>query len=70
MLHVQPPAFADVAQSSTREPQLQARDTTVPPLSTEIRQIRDLVFGKAWPFALGYALLARLLALGKFLKRD
>ena len=32
--------------------------------------VQDLVFGKAWPFALGYALLAGLLALGKCLKRD
>ena len=32
--------------------------------------VQDLAFGKAWQFALGYALLASLLASGKFLRRD
>jgi adenine/guanine/hypoxanthine permease len=32
--------------------------------------IQNLAFGKAWPFALGYLLLAALLASGRFLKRD
>jgi AGZA family xanthine/uracil permease-like MFS transporter len=32
--------------------------------------VQDLTFGKAWPFALGYALLAVLLASGKLLRRD
>jgi AGZA family xanthine/uracil permease-like MFS transporter len=32
--------------------------------------VQDLTFGKAWPFALGYALLAALLAQGKLLRRD
>jgi AGZA family xanthine/uracil permease-like MFS transporter len=32
--------------------------------------VQDLAFGKAWPFALGYALLAALLASGRFLKHD
>ena len=32
--------------------------------------IQDLTFGKAWPFAIGYALLAGFLVLGRHLKRD
>jgi AGZA family xanthine/uracil permease-like MFS transporter len=32
--------------------------------------VQDLAFGKAWPFAVGYALLAGLLASGTLLKRD
>jgi adenine/guanine/hypoxanthine permease len=32
--------------------------------------VQDLSFGKAWPFALGYALLAGLLASGKLFGRD
>jgi len=31
---------------------------------------QDLSFGKAWPFALAYALLAVLLAAGRFMKQD
>jgi AGZA family xanthine/uracil permease-like MFS transporter len=32
--------------------------------------VQNLAFGKAWPFALGYALLGGLLATGRVLKRD
>jgi AGZA family xanthine/uracil permease-like MFS transporter len=32
--------------------------------------VQDITFGKAWPFTLGYAALAALLALGRFAKRD
>jgi AGZA family xanthine/uracil permease-like MFS transporter len=32
--------------------------------------VQDLAFGKAWQFALGYALLAGLLALGRYCRRD
>jgi adenine/guanine/hypoxanthine permease len=32
--------------------------------------VQDIAFAKAWPFALGYAALALLLALGRFAKRD
>jgi hypothetical protein len=32
--------------------------------------VQDLVFGKAWRFALGYLLLALLLAAGRLLGRD
>lgn len=32
--------------------------------------VQDMTLGKAWPFALGYALLAGLLASGKLLGRD
>ena len=32
--------------------------------------IQDLAFGKAWPFALAYALLAALLAAGRWLRRE
>jgi len=32
--------------------------------------IQDLQFGKAWQFALAYALLAGLLLLGRWLKRE
>jgi AGZA family xanthine/uracil permease-like MFS transporter len=32
--------------------------------------VQDIAFGKAWPFALAYAGLATLLALGRFAKLD
>jgi hypothetical protein len=32
--------------------------------------VQDLAFGKAWPFALGYTLLAGLLVLGRRFKQD
>jgi adenine/guanine/hypoxanthine permease len=32
--------------------------------------VQDIVLGKAWPFAIGYAALAALLFLGRFAKRD
>jgi hypothetical protein len=32
--------------------------------------VQDIAFAKAWPFAIGYAALAVLLALGRFAKRE
>jgi hypothetical protein len=32
--------------------------------------VQDIVFGKAWPFAIAYAAMAALLALGRFAKRE